>query len=199
MESLRKYLGYIVFIFVAVAAAVGVIVYVTEVGEVFKAVHDFDSFMLTLFPWLARVICWTIIAIMAIVATVKLGNLDAPQRDNKCVKFVVVGALAEFLAMLALIIVMFKINASKYIPGKAWALLVVTALVLVAAIVRKVSFAQNNLVSKIMAAALALVMFVVMIISSDGAAGKGLVVFILWIIGYALLTAHPLLSSPLKQ
>ena len=199
MESLRKYLGYIVFIFVAVAAAVGVIVYVTEVGEVFKAVHDFDSFMLTLFPWLARVICWTIIAIMAIVATVKLGNLDAPQRDNKCVKFVVVGALAEFLAMLALIIVMFKINASKYIPGKAWALLVVTALVLVAAIVRKVSFANNVLVGKIMAAALALVMFVVMIISSDGAAGKGMVAFILWIIGYALLTAHPLLSSPLKQ
>ena len=199
MESLRKYLGYIVFIFVAVAAAVGVIVYVTDAGEVFKAVHDFDSFLLTLFPWLARVICWTIIAIMSIVATIKLGNMDAKKRDDKGVTLIVVAALAEFLAMLALIIVMFKLNASNAIPGKAWALLIISVLVIVAAIVRKVSFANKTLVSKIMAAALALTMFVVMIVSMDGARGKGLIVFILWMLSYALLTAHPLLSSPLKD
>ena len=89
----------------------------------------------------------------------------------------------------------YKVFASAFFA----ALFVFAILIIVAAIVRKVSFANNVLVGKIMAASIALVLFVIMILSMEGAGGKYLLVYVLWIIALAGLVANPLLSSPLKQ
>lgn len=198
MESLRKYLGVIVLGILGVAFAVGAIIQLTDAGTVFKGVKDFDSLLQLAFAWLSRSIIWTIAAIVGIVALVKSADLDAKGRDNKVAKLVALGALAEFLGALGLIILSFKVKAYK-VDGKVWVILILSALVLVAGLVRKISFGENVLINKIMAAAMALVLFVVIImVMGDSKAGKWALTCVLFMLGYIAACAHPLLSSDLK-
>ena len=199
MESLRKYLGYVVFGLFALAAVLGVIFKLTDhLADQLKNIKSFDAFLFWAAAWLSRVVCWTVIAVMAIIAMVKLSELDAQKADNKVVKLVAIAALAEFLALLLLLILAIKNNAIKGFGGKSWAVLIISGLVLVGAIVRKVSFANNNFVAKIMAAALALVMFVLAIVMLGDLGKTDKTCFIFFIIAYVGAIAHPLLSSELK-
>lgn len=201
MESLRKYLGYVFFGLVLAAAAVGVIIYTTDVVEAFKGIHDFDGFLNFVATWLSRVVCWTIITIMSIITLVKLNNYDAKAKDNKGVTFVLIAALAELIGAIILLIAAIKLKTVQHLPAEFWIILVLLIILIVANIVRKVSFANNVLVGKIMCAALALIMFVVMIVTMSmyHAQGKLLITYVLWLIAFAGLVAAPLLSSPLKQ
>ena len=199
MESLRKYLGYVFFGLVLLASAVGVIIYCTDIINVFKGVNSFETFLQTALAYIARIVCWTIIAIMSIVTLTKLNNMNGQQKDYKGVTLVVIAAIAEFIGAVGLMIVYFKAGAAGNIPGKLWALAIVCVLIFVADIVRKVSFGKNVLVNKIMCAAIALVMFVVVILLMEGTGGKLLVTFVLWMLTYAGLVANPLLSSPLNK
>ena len=199
MESLRKYLGYVFFGLVLAAAAVGVIIYTTDIVNAIKGIDSFEGFLYFVATWLARVVCWTVIAIVSIITLVKLDKHDGQAKDNKGVKLVVIAAIAELIGCIVLLIFYGKAGQLGNLPGKFWALFVFAILIIVAAIVRKVSFANNVLVGKIMAAAIALVLFVIMILSMEGAGGKYLLVYVLWILALAGLVANPLLSSPLKQ
>jgi len=198
MENLRKILGYVFFGVVLAAAAIGVIIYITDIVDVFKSVNSFDAFLMLAGSYLARIVCWTIIAILGVFALIKCAKYDAKARDDKGVTFILIAAIAELIGMVCYIMLYAKNNAFGQIPGKIWALTVIMIMVIVAVIVRKAAFAQNVLVGKIMAAALALVMFVVMIVLMDGVQGKYLVTYILWMLAYGGLVAAPLLSSPLK-
>ena len=199
MESLRKYLGYVFFGLVLAAAAVGVIIYTTDIVSAIKGIDSFEGFLYFVATWLSRVVCWTIIAIMSIVTLVKLDKHDGQAKDNKGVKLVVIAAIAELIGCIVLLIFYAKAGTLGNLPGKFWALFVILILIIVAAIVRKVSFAKNVLVGKIMAAAIALVMFIIMIISMEGTGGKYLLVYVLWLLALAGLVANPLLSSPLNK
>ena len=199
MESLRKYIGYAFFTLVLVAAAVGLIAYVTDIVKVFKGVNDFDSFMQLAFSYLTRIVCWTIILITSIIALTKLNKMDGAQRDNKGVSFVLIIAICEFIAALGLIIVYVKLTQVKAIPNTTWVAAVLSLIVFIADIVRKVSFAKNVLVNKIMCAALALLMFVLYILFMNGLGGLLMVTFVLWLLALAGLIANPFLSSPLKE
>lgn len=200
MESLRKYLGYVVFGLFALAAVLGVIFKLTDhLSDQLKGIKDFDSFLMWAASWLARVICWTVIAVMAIIAMVKLGELDAKKADDKVVKLVAIAALAEFLAQLLVMIVFTKEKVlGDLFKAWNWIVLIMSALVLVGAIVRKVSLGGNVLVGKICAAALAVVLLIVFIIELSHLGKTDKTCFIFFIIAFVGAIAQPLLSSELK-
>ena len=200
MESLRKYLGYIVYGLFMFACVFGVISKFTDAADAFKGINDFDSFMSFVATWLTELIVWTVAFIMAIVAMTKLSRMTPEQQDSKAVTWVLLGALAEFIGLSVLLIVYAKLNTVKYLEGDTfWFPWIASLLVVIGVIVRKVSFAKNVLVGKIFAAALALVMFVVAIILMGQRGDMAKVTWVFFMIAYAGLCAFPLLSSPLKK
>lgn len=200
MESLRKYLGYIVYGFFLFACVFGVIGKFTDAEQAFKNLGGFDELLRFLATWLTELIVWIVAFIMAIVAMTKLSKMTPEQQDGKAVTFVMLGSLAEFIGLALLLILAAKTNQMDLLfPGKTWAIFVLSALVLVGAIVRKVSLAKNVLASKICGAVLALIMMVVAILLMTDYKEMGQVTWVMFIIAYALLCAYPLLSSPLKK
>lgn len=200
MESLRKYLGYIVYGLFLFACVFGVISKFTDAADAFKGISDFDSFMSFIATWLTELIVWTIAFIMAIVAMTKLSRMTPEQQDGKAVTFVLLGALAEFIGLSVLLIVYAKIGTVDVLKGDTfWFPWIASMLVVIGVIVRKVSLSKNVLASKICGAALALIMMVVAILLMGQQGDMKKVTWIFFIIAYAALCAFPLLSSPLKK
>lgn len=200
MESLRKYLGYIVYGLFLFACVFGVISKFTDAADAFKGISDFDSFMSFIATWLTELIVWTIAFIMAIVAMTKLSRMTPEQQDGKAVTFVLLGALAEFIGLSVLLIVYAKLNTVDVLKGDTfWFPWIASLLVVIGVIVRKASLSKNVLASKICGAALALIMMVVAILLMGQQGDMKKVTWIFFIIAYAALCAFPLLSSPLKK
>ena len=200
MESLRKYLGYIVYGLFLFACVFGVISKFTDAADAFKGINDFDSFMSFIATWLTELIVWTIAFIMAIVAMTKLSRMTPEQQDGKAVTFVLLGALAEFIGLSVLLIVYAKLHTVDVLKGDTfWFPWIASLLVVIGVIVRKASLSKNVLASKICGAALALIMMVVAILLMGQQGDMKKVTWVFFIIAYAALVAFPLLSSPLKQ
>lgn len=200
MESLRKYLGYIVYGLFLFACVFGVISKFTDAADAFKGISDFDSFMSFIATWLTELIVWTIAFIMTIVAMTKLSRMTPEQQDGKAVTFVLLGALAEFIGLSVLLIVYAKLGTVDVLKGDTfWFPWIASMLVVIGVIVRKVSLSKNVLASKICGAALALIMMVVAILLMGQQGDMKKVTWIFFIIAYAALCAFPLLSSPLKK
>lgn len=200
MESLRKYLGYIVYGLFLFACVFGVISKFTDAADAFKGISDFDSFMSFIATWLTELIVWTIAFIMAIVAMTKLSRMTPEQQDGKAVTFVLLGALAEFIGLSVLLIVYAKLGTVDVLKGDTfWFPWIASMLVVIGVIVRKASLSKNVLASKICGAALALIMMVVAILLMGQQGDMKKVTWIFFIIAYAALCAFPLLSSPLKK
>ena len=200
MESLRKYLGFIVYGLFIFACVFGVISKFTDITHTFDGVNDFWGFLSVVATWATELVVWTIAFIMGIVAMTKLTKMTPAQSDSKAVTFVMLGALAEFIGLSLLLIVNAKYDTVSYLKGDTfWFPWIASMLVIVGVIVRKVSFGNNVLVGKIFGACLALIMFVVAILLMGQRGDMAKVTWIFFMIAYAGLTAYPLLSSPLKQ
>lgn len=200
MESLRKYLGYIVYGLFLFACVFGVISKFTDAADAFKGISDFDSFMSFIATWVTELIVWTIAFIMAIVAMTKLSRMTPEQQDGKAVTFVLLGALAEFIGLSILLIVYAKIGTVDLLKGDTfWFPWIASMLVVIGVIVRKASLSKHVLASKICGAVLALIMMVVAILLMGQQGDMKKVTWIFFIIAYVALGAFPLLSSPLKK
>ena len=200
MESLRKYLGYIVYGLFLFACVFGVISKFTDAADAFKGIDGFDGFMSFVATWLTELIVWTVAFIMAIVAMTKLSRMTPEQQDGKAITWVMLGALAEFIGLSVLLIVYAKLGTVDLLKGDTfWFPWIASMLVIIGIIVRKVSLAKNVLASKICGAALAVVMMVVAILLMGQRGDMAKVTWVFFIIAYAALAAFPLLSSPLKK
>lgn len=199
MESIRKYIGYAAFCAAALAAAVGVIILFTDIAAAFKMINSFGGFIRFGGYWLAKVVCWAGIAVIAVLTVLKMGQLDANKRNDRISLMAGIGALAEFASCLVTLVFAIKNNVAGYLGGKFWVLFIFTILVIAAFFVRRFVFGKNLFVGKIMAAAAAFVMFIVFCLYFDGASTRGIIYGIFWVLAYAVMTAHPLLASPIKE
>ena len=197
MENLRKFLGYIVFGVVAAFAVIASILFFVNILDAFKNIQSFDDFLQLALLYLSRVVCWIVMAVIAIIGMVRLQKMDAQKQDNTGALLVFVGAIAELFYVIGVIYVYSKYHLN--IEGKVWALLIFSTMVIAAFIVRAVGFSKNILVGKIIAASMALIMFIIMLVGVDALAEKLKICLILMAIAYGGLVAFPLLSSPLKK
>ena len=206
MESLRKVLGYIVLGLIALAAVLGVVFKLTDTSDQFKAAFDdgfdLDRLLNFLASWAIQLVCWVIIAVSAILALLKEAKgMDAKTLDNKVLKLVVIGAIAELVAQIVKIILGAKVGPMDgWMGGNSWVVFVFSALVIAAALVRKIVFKDNNLIGKCLAAGAGLLMFIIAILWLGDAHGSSSLTttWVFFLIAYIAATASPLLSSDLK-
>lgn len=206
MESLRKVLGYVVLGLIALAAVLGVVFKLTDAGDQFKATFDdgfdFDRLLNFVASWVAQLVCWAIMAVVAILALLKEAKgMEAKALDNKVLKLVVIGAIAEFIAGLVKVILGAKVGPMDlWMGGNSWVLFIFAILVIAAALVRKIVFKDNNLIGKCIAAGAGLLMFIAAILWLGDVKGSSSLTttWVFFLIAYIAATASPLLSSDLK-
>ena len=183
MENLRKYLGWAFLGLLGLGALFIAIDAITDIGDVFK--HGFDSgkiFFYNTLPYILGLVGYILVVVLAVLAALKLLK-SSEGVEGKGALLVCILAAVEVISAFFTLLMVIDADMVDFLPGKFWALFIITILVVVALLVRKFAFKDNAFVGNIILAACALAMFIVYIVAMDGIKGLPLVGYIFLFLG----------------